>query len=290
MTQAPIILGKARHQDGSSRLVVQKGDSARFLLPPTGLQPGLSAILHSEQPDRLAEELFDRSTESVPVQDLAWVAPVDHQEIWAAGVTYLRSSEARQRESRDAASFYDKVYSAARPELFLKATSRRVVGPGGEVRFRADSTWSVPEPEFALVVNPLGRIVGLTIGNDMSARDIEGENPLYLPQAKVYRGACSLGPAIILAPQFDSPERWNLHIQILRNGMEVFSGATSMDRMKRRPEDLVDWLIREQEFPDGVILLTGTGIVPPDEFTLARGDTVSIRLGGMMTLTNQVGC
>lgn len=290
MTGSQLALGKVRHSDGSVRVVVMKGNSARLVSPPSGKEPGFSTILHSGHADRLAEELYDRSDENVPINDLSWLAPIDRQEVWAAGVTYLRSSEARQRESQGAAAFYDKVYMAARPELFLKATANRVKGPGEEVRFRSDSSWSVPEPEFALVIDPAGRIVGLTIGNDMSARDIEGENPLYLPQAKVYSGACSLGPRVILAPSFASPDRWRLSINIHRSGREVFSGNTGMDRMKRSPEELVGWLTRELEYPEGVILLTGTGIVPPDEFTLERGDVVSIHLGEMMTLTNPVGC
>lgn len=290
MTRIQLALGKARHPDGSIRVVVLKGNSARFVSPPSGNQLGFSTILHSGQPDQLAAELFERSAENVSIDELKWMAPIDQQEVWAAGVTYLRSSEARQRESQGAAVFYDKVYGAERPELFLKATAIRVKGPGEEVRFRSDSTWSVPEPEFALVINPSGRIVGLTIGNDMSARDIEGENPLYLPQAKVYRGACSLGPYIILSPSFNSPEQWRLGITIHRNGHEVFAGSTSMDRMKRSPEELVGWLTRELDYPDGVILLTGTGIVPPDHFTLAKGDLVSIMLGEIATLTNQVSC
>ena len=290
MTGTQLALGKARHPDGSIRMVVIKGNSARFISPPSGEQSGFATILHSGQPDKLAAELFDRSLENVSTEELKWMAPIDRQEVWAAGVTYLRSSEARQRESQGAAVFYDKVYGAERPELFLKATANRVKGPGEEVRFRSDSSWSVPEPEFALVINPSGRIVGLTIGNDMSARDIEGENPLYLPQAKVYRGACSIGPYIILSPSFHSPEEWRLGISIHRNGHEVFAGSTSMDRMKRSPEELVGWLTRELDYPDGAILLTGTGIVPPDDFTLAKGDLVSIRLGEIATLTNPVGC
>lgn len=290
MTGNKVLLGKATHPDGSVQVVVAKGGKARFVHAPASKSPPLTTILHSSRPEDLASELFDKSKEETSPLELNWKAPIDHQEVWAAGVTYLRSSEARQRESQGAAVFYDKVYAAARPELFMKASSRSVKGPGQDVRFRSDSRWSVPEPEFALVINPFGEIVGITIGNDMSARDIEGENPLYLPQAKVYRGACSIGPYIILNPNFSNPAEWQLEITIDRQGNPVFSGSTAMDRMKRTPEDLVSWLTREQDYPDGVILLTGTGIVPPDDFTLARGDLISIRLGDLATLANPVTC
>jgi len=284
-----LAVGKAVHTDGSTRIAVKQGNEVRFINPPAGAHPGLTSVLHAENPAALAASLFAASTDSVPADAVVWKAPIDDQEVWAAGVTYLRSSEARQRESQGAAVFYDKVYAAPRPELFLKATARRVVGPGDTVRFRADSNWSVPEPEFALVINPAGKIVGLTIGNDMSARDIEGENPLYLPQAKVYRGSCALGPYILLNPKFDNPADLALRITITRQGLEVFQGTTTMDRMKRTPEELVGWLMREQDYPDGAILLTGTGIVPPDEFTLAMSDTIRIELTGLGELTNPVG-
>jgi len=214
--------------------------------------------------------------------------PVDQQEVWAAGVTYKRSREARERESAGAARFYDLVYNAARPELFLKATPRRVVGPGAAVRIRRDSRWNVPEPELALVVSPQMKIVGYTIGNDMSSRDIEGENPLYLPQAKVYDGSCSLGPVVTLAATMPPPEHVTIRLTITRGGAVVFEGSTSLSAMKRSFEDLVSWLGRENSFPDGVILLTGTGIVPPDHFTLERGDDIAIDITNIGTLRNWV--
>lgn len=217
------------------------------------------------------------------------LAPVDRQEVWAAGVTYLRSRDARMDESAGGGSFYDKVYGADRPELFFKATPRRVVGPNGPIRVRADSRWSVPEPELALVIDPRGAIAGFTIGNDVSARDIEGENPLYLPQAKVYRGSCALGPAIVLAESVPDPSRLELKLSILRGGTPCFAGSTTIARMKRGLEELASWLCREQDFPPGVVLLTGTGIVPPDDFTLRRGDLVEISAAGIGTLRNPVG-
>jgi 2-dehydro-3-deoxy-D-arabinonate dehydratase len=214
-------------------------------------------------------------------------APLGTQEVWAAGVTYLRSRTARMEESRVAGggSFYDRVYDAERPELFFKATPHRVVGPGGPVRVRRDSRWSVPEPELALVVNARGAIVGCTIGNDMSARDIEGENPLYLPQAKVYAECCALGPALAVGRGALAPAT-RIAIAITRTGQRVFEGATTVGTMKRGADELVGFLFRDNAFPTGCVLLTGTGIVPPDEFTLAAGDTVAITIDGIGTLEN----
>lgn len=217
------------------------------------------------------------------------LAPVASQEVWAAGVTYLRSRAARMEESRDAGggSFYDRVYDAARPELFFKAQGWRVRGPGEEVRIRRDARWSVPEPEVAICANARGAIVGYTIGNDMSSRDIEGENPLYLPQAKSYDGSCALGPAVLVTDTLPSATRISLQVQ--RGGAIVFAGETEWSRMKRTPQELLGWLYRESSFPAGCILLTGTGVVPPDDFTLHVGDTIGISVDGIGTLTNTVG-
>jgi len=217
------------------------------------------------------------------------LAPIAGQEVWAAGVTYYRSRNARMEESRDAGggSFYDRVYAAERPELFFKAAGWRVVGPGESVRVRADARWSVPEPELTLVVNPRGELVGYTIGNDMSSRDIEGENPLYLPQAKVYDGSCALGPAILLA-EGPLARTGGIGLEILRGGEIVFEGSTTLKELKREPEELIGYLFRDQSFPRGVFLMTGTGIVPPDDFTLKSGDEVRIRIDGIGTLVNPV--
>lgn len=218
------------------------------------------------------------------------LAPIDKQEVWAAGVTYYRSRDARMEESKDAGggSFYDRVYVAERPELFFKAAGWRVVAPGGEVRIRRDAKWSVPEPELTLVANASGKLVGVTIGNDMSSRDIEGENPLYLPQAKVYNGSCALGPAVLL---LETPldRSTSVEMAIQRDGKIVFAGRTTLAELKREPEDLLGYLFRELEFPHGVYLMTGTGIVPPDDFTLAVGDRVRIAIQGIGTLENTVG-
>jgi 2-dehydro-3-deoxy-D-arabinonate dehydratase len=217
------------------------------------------------------------------------LAPVIGQEVWAAGVTYFRSRTARMEESKVAGggSFYDRVYEAERPELFFKSAAWRVVGPGGRVRIRADSGWNVPEPELALVVSPAGRVVGYTIGNDMSSRDIEGENPLYLPQAKVYDGSCALGPALLLTDDPLPPDT-AISLEIRRAGEAVFQGATTIAQMKRSPAELVEYLYRETSFPDGCVLLTGTGVVPPDSFTLQGGDEVRIEIEPIGTLVNGV--
>ena len=217
------------------------------------------------------------------------LAPVGSQEVWAAGVTYYRSRNARMEESKDAGggSFYDRVYAAERPELFFKATGRRVVGPGAAVRLRSDAKWSVPEPELTLLINPAGDIVGYTIGNDMSSRDIEGENPLYLPQAKVYDGSCALGPCILVTSE-PLTKKTGIQIEIARQGQTVFAGSTTLAELKRDPKELVQFLFRDNSFPQGAFLLTGTGIVPEDDFTLASGDVIRISIDGIGTLENYV--
>ena len=217
------------------------------------------------------------------------LAPIGNQEVWAAGVTYFRSRSARMEESKDAGggSFYDRVYSAERPELFFKATAGRVVGHDAHVRIRRDASWSVPEPELTLLINPRGKIIGYTCGNDMSSRDIEGENPLYLPQAKVYDGSCALGPCVLIENE-PLPATSAIAIEIIRSGKAVFTGSTSLAELKRDPKILAEYLYRETTFPAGCFLMTGTGIVPPDSFTLASGDEISITIGGIGTLRNTV--
>ncbi len=218
------------------------------------------------------------------------LAPIVHQEVWAAGVTYFRSRTARMEEAKTGSGghFYDLVYAADRPELFFKSAPWRVVGPGGTVRIRRDATWNVPEPELALVISRGGQIVGYTAGNDMSSRDIEGENPLYLPQAKVYDGACALGPALVIA-EGSPPRDTRIALEIRRAGETVFSASTTLAEMKREPTTLVDYLYREMTFPHGCVLLTGTGIVPPDDFTLHQGDQIDVTIDEVGTLTNVVG-
>jgi 2-dehydro-3-deoxy-D-arabinonate dehydratase len=215
--------------------------------------------------------------------------PIVSQEVWAAGVTYYRSRTARIEESQDAGGgdFYDRVYTAERPELFFKATPHRVVGPGAAVRIRRDSRWNVPEPELVLVVTRTGKIVGYTIGNDMSSRDIEGANPLYLPQAKIYDRSCALGPGILVAEEM-LPPATEINLHIGRAGVSVFVGKTTLAQLKRTPESLVEFLFRDNSFPQGCFLLTGTGIVPPDDFTLQSGDEISITIEPIGTLANVV--
>ena len=215
--------------------------------------------------------------------------PIENQEVWAAGVTYYRSRGARMEESQDAGGgdFYDRVYTANRPELFFKSTASRTVGSSGKVRIRKDSKWNVPEPELTLVINPVGKIVGYTIGNDMSSRDIEGENPLYLPQAKVYDGSCALGPGILVTSN-PLPRSTEILIEISREDRCAFAGCVKLTEMKRDPESLVEFLFRDNSFPDGCFLMTGTGVVPPSDFTLQSGDRIRITIEPIGTLENEV--
>ncbi len=228
----------------------------------------------------------------VNVEDLdgSLLAPIANQEVWAAGVTYYRSRDARMEESKSAGggSFYDRVYRAERPELFFKATPHRVVGHLGKVAVRQDSSWSVPEPELALLISPGGKILGYTVGNDMSARDIEGENPLYLPQAKVYDRCCALGPGILVSSE-PLPPSTEIRLEIVRGRQPAFAGSTALSSLKRDPADLVRYLFRHNSFPNGCFLLTGTGIVPPDSFALQAGDEIRITIDGIGTLVNFVG-
>ena len=244
------------------------------------------ALLNLEDLPAALQEMA-RSGEATAAR--SWLAPIGTQEVWAAGVTYFRSRTARMEESKSAGGgdFYDRVYSAARPELFFKATPHRVVGDGGAVRIRRDSKWNVPEPELVLAVNRFGKIVGYTIGNDMSSRDIEGENPLYLPQAKVYDGCCGLGPCVWITPEPISRST-AISMEIRRGGQGVFNGSTTLAQLKREPTELVEYLYRESSFPTGCYLFTGAGIVPPDDFTLAAGDEVRISIEGIGVLRNVV--
>lgn len=282
-------LAKVKLADGTKRGAIVDGDSVR-LLDFNQLENvrSLADVLNSKDPAGLAKFLVEPSAKPIPSSEVTFLAPIDRQEVWAAGVTYKRSQIARMEESESGASHYDKVYSAPRPELFFKGTANRVSGPGEPVRVRADSKWSVPEPEFTLVLNPSLQIVGYTIGNDMSARDIEGENPLYLPQAKVYKQCCGMGPVVLLATQPLDLAATKIVLTIIRGGREVFHGETSLGQLNRKLPELADWLGRENEFPTGAFLLTGTGIIPPDEFTLENGDSVAIEIAGIGTLVNPV--
>jgi 2-dehydro-3-deoxy-D-arabinonate dehydratase len=214
--------------------------------------------------------------------------PVEKQEVWAAGVTYLRSKKARMDESEFSATAYDRVYEAPRPEIFFKSLAEKVSPHGGPIGIRSDAKWNVPEPELALVINSRKELVGFTVGNDMSSRDIEGENLLYLPQAKVYQHSCALGPCIALGSSEEEARTWTIAIHIFREEKDVFSGKTSVDQIKRRFSELIDYLCRSQQFPHGAVLLTGTGIVPADDFTLQAGDVVRINISGIGSIENTV--
>jgi len=249
--------------------------------------PGLGTLLAADDVAAAARSLKPRGAK-VPLAGVTLLPPIERHEVWAAGVTYKRSKVARMEESEGAARFYDLVYAAPRPELFFKANPHRVVGQGGAVRIRCDAAWNVPEPELALVLDARLRLVGYTIGNDMSSRDIEGENPLYLPQAKVYDGCCALGPWITLANAMPPREEIGIRLAVMRSRKTVFAGETSIAQMARTFEDLIQWLGRDNSFPHGVILLTGTGIVPTEEFTLQPGDVVKIAIDGIGELVNSV--
>jgi 2-dehydro-3-deoxy-D-arabinonate dehydratase len=243
--------------------------------------------------ENLYEFLEAYATTHVPIESTIdgkqLEAPIGSQEIWAAGVTYLRSKEARMDEAKDSggADFYAKVYEAKRPELFFKSTAARCAGPDQEVLIRRDSQWNVPEPELTLFANATGKIVGYTIGNDMSSRDIEGENPLYLPQAKCYQRSAAIGPCLLVTPKpIDADTQ--IHMSIERNKEIVFSGSISINQMKRKHVELISYLFMEMDFPQGVYLMTGTCLVPPNDFTLAVNDLVHISIDGIGSLRNRV--
>ncbi len=259
--------------------------AGRYLRPSPDFT--LDALFASTDPFAATAEAARTASPAEPPATADWRAPIERQEVWAAGVTYLRSMTARREESKQAGggSFYDHVYSAGRPELFFKSTAHRTVGPGGRVRIRRDSAWNVPEPELTLAINSAGRIFGYTIGNDMSSRDIEGENPLYLPQAKIYDGSAALGPCLVVTPDLPSSDM-RIGLEIRRGGAAVFSGETTVGQIKRPLPSLAEWLFREQSFPHGCYLMTGTGIVPPDSFTLQHGDEIRITIEPVGTLTN----
>ena len=246
-------------------------------------------IAHENLHSYLAGLAGTSSPVSAPAPESV-VAPIGTQEVWAAGVTYYRSRTARREESKDAGggSFYDRVYAAERPEIFFKATPQRVANPGQAMHLRSDSKWMVPEPELTLVINPRGEVIGYTIGNDLSCRDIEGENPLYLPQAKCFKLCAAIGPCLNITRDLLPPET-KIHITISRAGEPVFTGETPISQLKRTPSELAGFLYRDNTFPTGALLMTGTGIVPGDEFTLQSGDIVAITIDGIGTLVNPMG-
>lgn len=248
----------------------------------------MERLLESEDCAARLDQLLKTGPPTLALADVRVLAPIEHQEVWAAGVTYLRSKKARMDESEFSATAYDRVYDAERPELFFKSLPEKVVGPGELIGIRRDAHWSVPEPELALVLNSRGGVVGYTIGNDMSSRDIEGENLLYLPQAKIYQGSCALGPWIEIGTTEDAAREWKIRLEIRREAQVLFSGETSVAQIKRGFNQLAEFLFRSQVFAHGAVLLTGTGVVPPDTFTLQERDEVQIEITGIGVLKNPV--
>ena len=269
------------------RIGLVANDSELLDLSPAGITR-LQPLLESEDLVAELKQINQGNLPRVALVDVKLLAPVEQQEVWAAGVTYLRSKKARMEESDFSASAYDKVYDAKRPEIFFKSLAEKVVATGEPVGIRSDATWNVPEPELALVMNSRGKIVGYTIGNDMSSRDIEGENLLYLPQAKTYHRSCALGPWIALGTSEAAVRDWKISIEIRRNALSVFAGETSVGQIKRSFEELAEFLFRCQVFPHGAVLMTGTGIVPAETFTLQANDEIAIEISGIGVLKNPV--
>ncbi len=281
-------LPRYRTGSGTANVAIVEAHALVPLIGPGGAAVTLTEILEADAPEARANALRDPQARPIPVASAALLAPLEQQEVWAAGVTYKRSRTARMEESESAATLYDRVYDSARPELFFKATPHRVSGPGEALRIRHDSLWNVPEPELALVLNSQLQLVGCTVGNDMSSRDIEGENPLYLPQAKTYDACCGLGPWITLASAMPRLEETGIRMAVVRRGTDAFAGKTSVSQMARSFDELIGWLKRDNSFPNGVILLTGTGVVPDSDFTLERDDVVEITIDGIGTLSNPI--
>lgn len=282
----PMKLAKFKTADGTIHVGIVEGNVVVPLHLEGTPYGALADLLEAEEPISAVETLTRKSP--LAFSEIQWLPPIDAQEVWAAGVTYKRSQTARMEESEAAASCYDRVYTAARPEIFFKATPSRVRGEGQALRIRKDATWNVPEPEVTLVLNSRLKIVGLTVGNDMSSRDIEGENPLYLPQAKCYDASAGLGPWILLIQGKPEPEKLGVHLRIRRGAETVFDASTSAAEMARDFQELVDWLGRDNVFPGGAFLMTGTGVVPSSDFTLANGDVVEIEIDTIGTLTNPI--
>ena len=271
--------------DNQVRIGLAKSDDVLIDLSTAGIE-SITALLESGDAAKRLAGLGELT--EVPLADVTLLSPIEVQEVWAAGVTYLRSKDARMEESGFSATAYDRVYDATRPELFFKSLPEKVVACGEPVGIRADAKWSVPEPELVLMMNSHGDIAGYAVGNDMSSRDIEGENLLYLPQAKVYHRSCAVGPWVRVGAREEEAREWEITIQIERGGETVFEGAVSVNQIKRGFGELRGFMFQSQVFPFGCALLTGTGIVPDDNFTLEEGDTVRIRISGIGCLNNPV--
>lgn len=282
-------LCRFKNTSGSIRIGLQIEEKSESVLDLTAA--GIESLDRLLENNALEAELASLAQQRLPLEALDGVrllVPVERQEVWAAGVTYLRSKRARMEESNLSATAYDRVYEAPRPELFFKSHAEKVVGSGDCVGIRSDARWNVPEPELVLVINSFGRLVGYAVGNDMSSRDIEGENLLYLPQAKIYNRSCAVGSFITVGDNETLARTWEVRLTIVRAGAVVFEGETSVGRIKRTFSELVQYLFRSQVFPHGVLLFTGTGIVPPENFSLQPGDTIRINISGIGMLENTV--
>ncbi|MFB4165380.1 fumarylacetoacetate hydrolase family protein [Alteribacillus sp. JSM 102045] len=281
--------------DNTTKIAAVTDQEEIFSLPSASV---LSLFNKAEQKGvsvlALVQELIkDQSPLSVKLEELNLLVPLEVSEVWASGVTYQKSREARNYEATDGkldspATFYDKVYDAERPEIFFKSTGQRLIGQNEDVYLRTDSNWQIPEPELGLVISRKGNVIGYTVGNDMSCRDIEGENPLYLPQAKIWKNSCSVGPAIRLADTVDNPYEFQIICRIFRGGEKVFEGDAFVNQLKRKLDELVNYLVKDNDVFDGTVLLTGTCVVPPNEFTLQDRDDIEIEIPGIGTLRNSV--
>jgi len=272
-------------EDNRVCIGLAKGDDALIDLSPSGIE-SITALLESGDAAKRLAGLGELP--ETPLAAVTLLSPIEVQEVWAAGVTYLRSKDARMEESDFSATAYDRVYDAPRPELFFKSLPEKVVACGEPVGIRADAQWSVPEPELVLMMNSRGDIAGCAVGNDMSSRDIEGENLLYLPQAKVYHRSCAVGPWVRVGATEAEAREWDISMQIGRDGKTVFEGSVSVNQIKRSFDELRDFMFQSQVFPFGCALLTGTGLVPDDDFTLEEGDTIRIEISGIGSLHNPV--
>ncbi len=271
--------------DDQVRIGLSKGDNAVIDLSPAGIESITALLEGCDAAQRLTSlpELPE-----YPLADVTLLSPIEVQEVWAAGVTYLRSKDARMEESDFSATAYDRVYDAARPELFFKSLPEKVVASGDPVGIRTDAQWSVPEPELVMMMNSRGEIAGYAVGNDMSSRDIEGENLLYLPQAKVYHLSCAVGPWVLLGATEAEAREWEISMEIAREGKTIFEGSVGVNQIKRDFGELRDFMFQSQVFPFGSALLTGTGLVPDDDFALEEGDNVRIEISGIGSLYNPV--
>lgn len=281
-------------ESGQPVLAAVTGQNKVYPLPFNNLLE--AAELANRQESSLLSFLNSAVSQVIPLvqapEDLRLLVPIEAPEVWASGVTYERSRDARNYESNggrsDVLTCYDKVYDADRPELFIKSTRARTVGPGDELCIRSDSHWQIPEPELGLVIDGKGNILGYTVGNDMSSRDIEGENPLYLPQAKIWKKSCSIGPAILLTEAVENPYDFQITCRIYREGEQVYEGTANTSQLKRKLPELVSYLIRDNDIFAGTVLLTGTCIVPPNDFTLRDGDEIAIEISDIGILRNPV--